>query len=205
MTAANAEAELNANDRRYRLGARWFHWVTALLVFTVIPAGWIFGAFKTKPGAPDTFVAPFPGTPATYAAVHMTVGLSVLAIIVARIVYRVRHKPPPLPGSMAPLERGFAHTTHGLLYAVFIVMPVSGYIMSSGDKPPISFLGLATIPKLPVTPAQGEVAAIVHVYTQFAVYALIALHLAGTAWHLFVRRDDILGRMLPPQTNRLDG
>lgn len=190
-----------APQPRYDLGARWFHWLTTLLVFTVIPLGWIFGAFKTKPGAPDTFVAPFPGTPADYASAHMTVGLLLFAIVLPRIIYRYRHKPPPLPGAMGALEKGFAHVTHWLLYAVLIVMPLSGYIMSSGDKPPIRILGLIDFPKVPITPGQGMAAAIVHVYGQFAVYALIVLHLAGTAWHLLMRRDNILGRMLPEQSN----
>ena len=106
---------------------------------------------------------------------------------------------------MAVWERRLSHLTHWLLYAVLIVMPVSGYIMSSGDKPPISFLGLFDVPKAPISESQGKAAAIVHVLiTQFVLYALILLHLAGTAWHLFVRRDGSLSRMLPRQANEID-
>ena len=167
---------------RYSAGARWFHWITAVLMFTVIPLGWVFGAFKTKPGHPDTYVAPFPGTPDDYAAGHMSVGLIIFAIVTARILYRVVNPPPVLPGGMGLWERRLAHLTHWLLYAVLIVMPVSGYIMSAGDKPPISFLGLFDVPKVPITESQGKIAAIVHVLvTQFVLYALIVLHLAGTA------------------------
>ena len=190
---------------RYGAGARWFHWVTAVLMFTVIPLGWVFGAFKTKPGHPDTYVAPFPGTPDDYAAGHMSVGLIIFAIVTARILYRVVNPPPVLPGGMGLWEQRLAHVTHWLLYAVLIVMPVSGYIMSSGDKPPISFLGLFHVPKALISPEQGKAAAIVHVLiTQFVLYGLILLHLAGTAWHLFVRRDGALSRMLPRQANERD-
>lgn len=192
-------ALMRGRDRRYSLGARWFHWATALLIFLVVPLGWIYGGFKTKPDAPDSYVAPFPGTPAAYASLHMSVGLLIFAVVAARIAYRLANAPPALPRRMSGLEKGLVHATHWLLYAVFIVMPVSGYVMMSGDKPPISFLGLFDVPKLPITPEQGTVAAVVHVYAQFAVYALIVLHLCGVAWHLFVRRDNILGRMLPRQ------
>ena len=171
-----------------------------LLVFTVIPLGWIFGGFKTKPGDPNTYVAPFPGTPADYASAHFTVGLTILVVVAARICYRAGHAPPVLPGRAAQAERFVSNLTHWLLYAVLIVMPVSGYVMMAGDKPPIVILGWFDLPKLPITSSQGFVAAVIHVYTQFAVYALIVLHLAGTAWHLFVRRDDLLSRMLPPQS-----
>ena len=186
-------------SRRYSLGARWFHWISALLIFLVVPLGWIYGGFKTKPGAPNTYVAPFPGTPAAYASMHMSVGLLIFAVVAARIGYRLANRPPALPRRVSGIEKGLVHATHWSLYAVFILMPVSGYIMMSGDKPPISFLGLFNVPKLPVTPEQGSVAAIIHVYAQFAVYALIVLHIAGVAWHLFVRRDNMLGRMLPRQ------
>ena len=193
------DGSLEGTGRRYGLGARWFHWLTTLLMFTVIPLGWIFAAFKTKPGQPDVFVAPFPGTPADYASLHKTVGLVIFALVAARIAYRIVNPPPALPGRVAMVERGLAHATHWLLYAVLIAMPVSGYVMSSGGKHPISILGLFNFPKLPVGPAAEGIAKTVHNYTQFVVYALIVLHLAGTAWHLFVRRDALLDRMLPRQ------
>lgn len=189
-----------SGNRRYSVGSRWFHWGTTLLVFTVIPFGWIYGGFKTKPGHPDTYVAPFPGTPANYASAHFTVGLAILAIVAARILYRTFHPAPPLPGRAGVVETALAKANHWALYAVLIVMPISGYVMMAGDTPPISILGLLDLPKLPVTKVQGFIAAVTHVYTQFAVYALILLHLAGTAWHLFVRKDDLLSRMLPPQS-----
>ena len=189
-----------SSNRRYSAGSRWFHWGTSLLVFTVIPLGWIYGGFKTKPGHPDTYVAPFPGTPANYASAHFTVGLAILVIVATRILYRSMHPAPPLRGRAGFVEAALAKANHWALYAVLIVMPISGYVMMAGDTPPISILGMFELPKLPVTKAQGFLAAVTHVYTQFAVYALILLHLAGTAWHLFVRRDDLLSRMLPPQS-----
>ena len=118
-----------ATTTRYSAGARWFHWITAALMFTVIPLGWIFGAFKTKPGNPEVFVAPFPGTPEDYAAGHMTIGLVLFATVGARIIYRTFNAPPVLPNDMAVWERRLAHLTHWLIYAALIIMPVSGYIM----------------------------------------------------------------------------
>jgi cytochrome b561 len=202
MSQPPARPDQSIAGRRYSAGARWFHWITVVLIFTVIPLGWIFGAFKTKPEHPDQYVAPFPGTPNDYAAGHMTIGLLILAVVLARILYRLSNASPPAPERWAGWETWLARGTHWLLYAVLIIMPVSGYIMSAGDKPPISFLGLFDVPKAPITPAQGKSAAVVHVLVmQFVLYALIVLHLAGTAWHLFVRRDGILSRMLPRQDN----
>jgi cytochrome b561 len=198
---AFASTLYGAGTKRYAAGARWFHWVTALLIFTVIPLGWIFAEFKTKANAPDTFEAPIPGSPADYAALHKLIGLLIFVIVVARIVYRIANPPPPLPGRMAIWEKGLAHASHWLLYAVIIIMPVSGYILASASKHPIPFFGLFDVPKLPIDKDQAKIAGAIHLYVQFAVYALVALHVVGTAWHLVVRRDALLDRMLPRQAN----
>lgn len=188
-------------SRRYTAGARAFHWVTALLMFAVIPLGWIFAEFKTKPGTPPTFEAPIPGSPADYASVHKTLGLLIIAIVVVRIVYRIANPPPALPGRMAQWEKALSMASHWLLYAILIVMPVSGYIMSSAGPNPISILGLFDFPKLPVDKAIGSNAKAIHLYVQYAVYALVILHVFATAWHLAVKRDGLLDRMLPRQAN----
>lgn len=192
---------LPSEPRRYTVGARWFHWITALLMFVIIPLGWIFAEFKTMKDNKNVFEAPIPGSPADYASLHKTLGLLVLAIVAARIAYRIVNPPPPLPGRLPAVEKGLAHAAHWLLYLVLLAMPISGYIMSSAGDHPISILGLFDFPKLPIPKEQGKIAHTVHIYVQFVVYALVALHLAGVAVSLFLRRDDILGRMLPRQAN----
>ena len=188
-------------SRRYEPGAQWLHWLTAALVFLIIPLGWVFAEFKTKGTPPTGFEAPFPGTPFPYASVHKTLGLIVFALIVLRIVFRLMNPPPALPGSMGGLQRIASHASHWLLYLVLFCMPISGYIASSGGKNPISILGLFDFPKLPISKEVGKQAAELHVYAQWILLALIALHVGATAWHLLVRRDAILDRMLPRQAN----
>lgn len=192
---------LPPEQKRYNVGARWFHWITTLLIFVIVPLGWIFAEFKTMKGDKNVFEAPIPGSPADYASLHKTLGLIVLAIVAARIVYRIFNRPPPLPGTIAAAEKGLAHATHWLLYLVLLVMPISGYIMSSAGDHPISIFWLFDFPKLPISKDQGKVAHNIHIYAQFAVYALVILHLAGVSVSLFLRRDNILGRMLPRQAN----
>ena len=185
--------------RRYRAAARWFHWLTALLIFAIVPLGWIFAEFKTKPGG--VFEAPIPGTVADYASAHKTLGLLVFALVVARLVYRVANRPPALPARLTRLEIGLSHATHWVLYLVLLVMPISGYIMSSGSTKPISIFGLFDFPKLAVSKAVAGTAHQIHILVQYAVYGLVILHIGAVCWHLFVRRDDILARMLPRQAN----
>ena len=201
MSRANWTSELYTTEvRRYRAPARWFHWLTTLLIFAIVPLGWMFAEFKTTPDG--HFHAYFPGTSAAYASAHKTLGLLVLAIVVVRLAFRFANRPPVLPPRTSLFQAGLAHTTHWLIYLVLLVMPISGYIMSSGGKRPISILGLFDFPKLPGISEQTEkTAAIVHLSAQWAVYALVILHVAGVCWHLFVRRDALLDRMLPRQAN----
>ena len=188
-------------SRRYTSAARSFHWITALIIFAIVPLGWIFAEFKTQPDNKSVFEAPIPGSPADYSSLHKTLGLLIIAIVVARIAYRIANPPPALPGRMAEWEKVFASASHWLLYAILIVMPVSGYIMSSGGKYPISIVGLFDFPKLPVGREAAETAKSIHLYAQYALYGLVILHVFATVWHLVVRRDGILDRMLPRQAN----
>ncbi len=190
-----------SGSRRYTATARAFHWITAIIIFAIVPLGWIFAEFKTPAGNKSVFEAPIPGSPADYSAVHKTLGLLIIAIVVARIVFRIANPPPALPGRMAEWEKVIAIASHWLLYAILIVMPVSGYIMSSGGKFPISIVGLFDFPKLPVSKDMADIAKTIHLYAQFALYGLVILHVFATAWHLVVRRDGILDRMLPRQAN----
>ena len=179
-----------AGPRRYTTAARTFHWISALFIFAVVPIGWIFAEFKKPLGGPEI-----------YASLHKTLGLVILALIVVRLGYRAMNPPPAQQGRMAAWERALAGASHWLLYLIFLVMPVSGYVMSSGSKHPISILGLFDFPKLPVTKDIAGTAAQIHILCQWAVYAVVLLHVAATIWHLVVRRDAILDRMLPRQVN----
>ena len=65
---------------------------------------------------------------------------------------------------------------------------------------PVSYFDLFTLPGLARNDALRHAAVWVHVVTgQWLVYALIALHILATAWHVAVRRDGVLDRMLPDQ------
>jgi cytochrome b561 len=84
------------------------------------------------------------------------------------------------------------------LYAVLLVMPVTGYLMA-GNGQDVPFFRVIALPGFAHNEPLGLFADTVHVWCQFAVYGLIVLHVAATVWHVAVRRDGLLDRMLPPQ------
>jgi cytochrome b561 len=129
--------------------------------------------------------------------------LLILALMVFRVLWRLTHPPPPLPAGFPRLEAAAAHADHALLYAVFLVMPLTGLLNAATAGHPVRVFGLFAIPPLlPEDPIVAQVAVAIHLVGQFAVYALVAVHVAAALMHRFVRHNRILDRMLPPRRLR---
>ena len=175
--------------RRYTLTAQALHWLTALLMLCVVPLAWIMLSLaKSDPSR------------GFYFNLHKSFGLTILAIVAVRLVWRATHPAPPLPAGFERWNRAMAFASHWLLYLVLLGMPISGYILSSAGGFPVHYFGLFTLPQLPKNPALANAADWVHVgLGQWMVYGLVALHVLATTWHVAVRRDGVLGRMLPEQ------
>jgi cytochrome b561 len=165
--------------------AKTFHWLIALLVLAMIGLGlWAvnapLGPFKLK-----------------LFATHKAVGLIVLTLMVLRLIWRAFHKAPILPPSLAGWERAAARATHWLLYGLVLLMPISGYVITSAANFPIDFFGF----KVPLLVAKSkplqEAAESVHVTGFFLLAVLILLHIAAALRHHFILKDHILARMLP--------
>jgi cytochrome b561 len=176
--------------QRYTAVAQWLHWLTALLVFAVLPIAWVMVWIgKDNPNREMIYT------------IHKSIGLTILVLAVGRLVWRARHPAPPLPSSMARWETGLVKLNHWLLYFILLIMPISGYVFAASGRHPLAFFGMLDLPLLPQNKAVGDAARWVHLTTQWAVYALLALHIIATAWHIVVRRDGTLDRMLPEQFN----
>jgi cytochrome b561 len=67
---------------------------------------------------------------------HVSSGLTVLALTVVRVAWRLFNTPPPYPAAMKPWERHAAHVAHFLLYAAMVLMPLSGWAILSAHAPP---------------------------------------------------------------------
>jgi cytochrome b561 len=174
---------------RYTSVAQLLHWLTALLMFAVIPVGWHM--MMLARGNPQREV---------WYTVHKSIGLTILALAILRLGWRWCYPPPALPGTMASVERFAATLSHWLLYAVLIFMPASGYLFSAAGNHPIVWFGLITVPVIvPQNPALASLGQALHLAGQWATYGLIILHVLGTTWHIVVRRDGVLERILPAQ------
>jgi cytochrome b561 len=172
---------------RYTLTAQALHWITAALMFIVLPIAWVMMNMpETAPSRSLLF------------ELHKSVGLTIVMIVAVRLAWRAKYPAPPLGARLQAWEKGAAVASHWMLYAVLIGMPISGYLLDATGGYPISYFGLFSVPILPKSPAFASAAIWAHVVVgQWLVYALILLHVAATVWHVSFRRDEVLDRMLP--------
>jgi cytochrome b561 len=188
-TAPRREATRARPTARYTATSQWLHWITALLILATIPIAWQM--LEMKPGLPVRTI---------YFTAHKSIGVTILLLVVARLLWRSRHPAPPSPPDWPRWAALAAKTNHVLLYVLLLGMPASGYLRSATDGHGISYLGLFDLPRLPQDDSVSRLALAIHHAGQWPLYALVILHMLGTAWHVVVRRDGALDRMLPPQT-----
>jgi cytochrome b561 len=129
---------------------------------------------------------------------HRSLGVTIFTVVVVRLVWRLTHPALPSPSGAPRARELISQVTHGLFYALLLLMPVTGYLQSADDRP-VSYFGLFNLPKLPRDKALGHIAQVVHLAGQRGIYALVGLHVAATVWHVAIRRDGLLNRMIPPQ------
>jgi cytochrome b561 len=167
--------------------AQAVHWFVAVLVVSVVLLGWTVGGAPRNTPQRDLLVL-----------MHESVGLTILASMAFRALWRWRHPPPPLPPVLALLEVGLARFTHLVLYMLLFVMPLAGYLNVAVAGHAVDFFGILSIPPLlPENDRLSQWAIAVHLAGQFPLYLFIALHVAGALLHGAIRRDGILERMLP--------
>ncbi|MER2509294.1 MAG: cytochrome b [Amaricoccus sp.] len=172
----------------YDVVSRLLHWVTVLIVFVMIPVG----LYMTQDGIPRA-------TQDGLFKLHKGLGSIFLLVILARLAWRLFHRPPPLPASIAPAQRWAAEAVHAGLYVFLLVMAVSGYVRVTTGGFPIEWLNAIGIPPLlPKAEAVSKVASIVHAVAKNGLILLILMHVGAAAYHGIVRRDGVMSRMWPP-------
>lgn len=129
---------------------------------------------------------------------HISFGLLLLGLVLARLGLRFTRGVPDLPASMTPVERGASQAVHLGLYALMLAIPLVGVVLTWLRGDALSFFGLFTIPS-PLTADRtlGRTVKEIHELGANLILALAALHAAAALWHHLVRRDGVLARMLP--------
>jgi len=159
------------------------HWLTALMVIALIILAFggdlleeIFGEFRPI-------------------ALHKSLGMTVFVLTVFRLIWRLGHKPPPLPASTPAWQRAAAPAAHAMIYAFLLGMPILGYVFGSGGPYPMQYFGI-DLPKLAfISKPVADAAHLAHEIGGYAITALLLTHISAALWHHFVQRDGLISRM----------
>jgi cytochrome b561 len=166
----------------------------ALVVFATIPAGLVMmqpGLDRALQNALFLF--------------HKNIGVVMLVLIVARLVYRRQNPPPPLPAHVSPIQQRVAGATHAALYLLLLLIPVAGYVRVKAGGFPLESLDALGVPSLvPRSDALAEIAKTAHYLGGLAFAALVAAHVGAALFHGIVKRDGVFSRMWPPVGGRSD-
>ncbi len=171
---------------RYTPVAIALHWLVALGIFGTFALGF--------------YMEDLPFSPAKLQLVswHKWAGVTLFALVCARLAWRLGHPPPALPDTMPALLRRAAGAAHGLLYLLMLAIPVSGWLMSSAKGVPTVWFGVLPLPDLVAKDkALGDFLEGTHATLNYTLLALVAAHVGAALKHHFVDRDDVLARMLP--------
>ncbi|MEM9180127.1 MAG: cytochrome b, partial [Pseudomonadota bacterium] len=185
---------MSASSERYSSVAITLHWLIAIAIIGMIFGGW----YMTD--LPD-------GAPGQYFLyqMHKSIGITILLLTVARIIWRVMNPPPPLPDDMNGLEKTASHLVHLGFYGLMIALPLTGWLYSSVsvklDVPTVLF-GLISWPDVPFveglkTEGASGIVNFIHGRLAWVALLLLALHVAGAIKHELSAEEGVLKRMIP--------
>lgn len=179
------EAVMNDNSFRYGGVARLLHWLTAVLVLAMVPAGFIM--IRVGPGTLQNSLFDF----------HRSAGVVLMVLTLVRLFWRLRHPPQPLPASVPIWQRRAAEAVHAGLYGFLLINPLIGWLATSAYGATIKVFGLFSLP--PLTGQDRDLATSLfglHMVLGLALTGLVLLHVAAALHHHFILRDGTLRRML---------
>ncbi|WP_233801535.1 cytochrome b [Paraburkholderia sp. HP33-1] len=174
------------NDRtQYDPLSILLHWATVILVLAQFGLAHTWG-FAPKPTRHLMIVS------------HMSFGILLSAVLIARIGWRLIPGGHQRPATASGLAETAAKGVHYLLYALLVGEAVLGFVLRwSGDES-MSFFGLLIpAPFAPTDKATHHAIGEAHDFIGWAIIVIAAGHAAAALFHHFVLRDGVLRRMLP--------
>jgi cytochrome b561 len=181
-------------EPRYTATAITLHWLIALLIVSGFTLGlsmvWL----------------PLSRQKLQWYAWHKWIGITVFLLSCVRLGWRLWHPPPPFPPTMPHWQVRAAVVVHGLLYALVLIIPLTGWLYSSASGVQVVYLGMIPLPDL--VPRDRALAALFrtcHLTLNFSLLALVSMHVAASLKHHLVDRDAVLERMLPVPISKQRG
>jgi cytochrome b561 len=173
-----------AKQLHYGATAKVFHWLIVALLMVQYPLGWLM---------PDIHRGMKPGDAMT---LHISFGMTILALIVLRFFWRITHPVAP-EGSLPAWQQLISEAVHWLLYALVFATTMTGWLFASQRGWSISLYFAVPLPELAEGSALATSIGKWHGTMEWVLLLMIGAHVAAAMAHTFIFRDRIMQRMLP--------
>lgn len=170
----------------YTALAKSLHWLMALMLVGLLALGFYMADLPLSPEKLQ------------YYAWHKWGGVTAFMLVWLRLAWRITHRPPAYPLSMSGLQQLLAHGGHLALYGLMLLIPLSGWLMSSAKGVQTVWFGVLPLPDLLAKDKElGRQLAQLHSALNIGLLLLAGIHAAAALMHHWYFKDDILRRMLP--------
>lgn len=177
-------SKINGSER-YDGVARSLHWLTVVLLVTQFAIAWSMPDIHRGTG------------PLGLIAWHLSVGITILAVVLIRAVWRLTHAEPPAPATLSVPMQAVSRITHISLYALLVALPLLGWANASARGWSVRLFGAIPLPALtPTGSPLGLSLGDVHQTVAIVLLAVVGLHILGALYHLLVVRDRTVQRMV---------
>ncbi len=187
ITQRDAEPMMRNDKHSWGAIARMLHWSMAVLILGQIALGFIAHEMPRSPLKLDLMVW------------HKSIGVCLLLMILFRFMWRLANQPPSAL-EQPRWEKIVSRLAHWSLYGLMCLVPLTGWLMNSAKNIPLKIFWLFPLPS--IMGPDREIGNRLEEWHELAAWTLLvlaALHAAVALWHHFVRKDDVLNRMLGKQ------
>lgn len=177
---------LKNTPERWGVVSQTLHWLIVVLLLVIAYIGLTMGELPNGPRKINIY------------ALHKSIGLTILALVTLRLVWRVYAGAPlAIPGTPGWQQR-IASLTHVALYGLMFAMPLSGWVLNSSAGYPLQWFKLFNLPAITArNPELHELAETLHESTFWVLVVVVLLHAGAAFYHHLFQNDDTLRRMLP--------
>lgn len=188
----------------YGLLAKMAHWLVAVAVLITVPLGFVtvqINDSAVAAGDMDTLKQT-----TRLLALHQSLGVTILVAVLARLLLRLVNPTPPPPLRPRWLRAASA-LSHAGLYALLILVALSGWLLTSAQSFSLTVWGVVELPRMPV-PETGpgiDALAALHLGGAIVLVFVVVVHVVAVIQHHRIGHAPLLNRMLLGHRGRPEG
>lgn len=168
----------------YGFITKLFHWTIGPIIIGLLIVGFVMANMEPSPEKYQLY------------PIHKAIGVTVLFLVTLRSLWRLSNGMVQLPPDIPAIIKICANITHFLQYVFMFLMPISGMLMSLYGGREISLFDLFIIPAFEKNDELADLFYNIHAKAAWLFVGTISLHILAALYHHFIRRDNILMRMI---------